>query len=90
MTGFDQEVVVDPGMLKVMDQGCYVGGQESEAVGTLALQHASMHHEHVGHLEDRSHMCTAARQTNCRSDLLYVPRLHAVQIVNAAGASQHL
>lgn len=55
----DQEVVVDSRVLKVVNQGCNVGGQEGEAVGPFALQHATMHHEHVGHLEDRRHVGAA-------------------------------
>ena len=62
MPGLDQEVVVDPGVLKVMNQGCNVRGQQREAVSACTLQDASVHHQHVGHLENGSHMGTAAGQ----------------------------
>ena len=61
--GLDQEVVVDSGVLKIMNQGCDVGGQQAQAVGPLALQHAAMHHEHMGHLEYRRHMGAASSTT---------------------------
>lgn len=66
MAGLDQEVIVDPRMLKVVYQGCYIGRQQAQAVCPLALQHPPMHHQHVGHLKDRCHM-RAAEQVTCLS-----------------------
>ena len=57
--GLDEEVIVDSTMLVVMDGGTDVARYGHQVIEDLTFQQATMHHDHVHHLNHASHMQTA-------------------------------
>ena len=59
---FDEEVIVEASMLKVMHDSRPVAGQVQAASKGIGLEQAPMAQQHVGHLQHRRHMQAASYQ----------------------------
>ena len=59
---FDEEVIVEASMLKIMHDSRPVAGQVQAASKGIGLEQAPMAQQHVGHLQHRRHMQAASYQ----------------------------
>ena len=71
----DQEVIVEPSMIKVVNYSSPVASQMQSAGEGIGLQQASVTQQHVRHLQHRRHMRAAAYNQERYQDT--VPQLES-------------